>query len=116
MGPGGPLGIIGRPYGLYPGYGGYPSGGLGYGGLGNNFEGQYNGIGQLIGGSPYGGHGGHGGFPGGQGVFPGVYSGGPGVFPGAFGGFPGRPGFPGQLFDSTGSKNSQANKIEKSAK
>lgn len=86
VGPGGPTGLIGRPYGQ-----GYPQ--QGFGGFGFDpkanfgFEGQHNGLGQgPYQGSPYGNQ-----------------FGGPG-------------GFQGPLFDPANFKNLQAKKVEKSAK
>lgn len=94
VGPGGPTGIIGRPYGNRYG-GGFP------GGFGQHaFEGQHNALG-----SPFGG--GFSGSPYGSGF------GGPQFGIGALNPqFQG--GFPGQLFDPN-TKNLQVNKIEKSA-
>lgn len=109
VGPGGPTGIIGRPYRGYPGQGqaypgqfggfqgshgagAYPGGYPGAGGFGfgpqagySGFEGQHNGIGGQFG-RPFGQQ----------------------------GGFVG--GFPGPLFDPAVTKNAQLNKVEKSAR
>ncbi|CRK91729.1 CLUMA_CG005364, isoform A [Clunio marinus] len=127
VGPGGPTGIVGRPYGKrYPPYygGGYPGGGIGYGSHGGlGFEGHHNGIGGPGIGGQFGGHQqpfpggphGHGGQFGGQQPF--IQGPGQG-YPGQFGGGPYSPNFggpipfPGQFFDST----SQTKKVEKSAK
>lgn len=90
VGPGGPTGIIGRPYGNR--YGGGFSGSFS-GGFGQQaFEGQHNALG-----SPYGA--GFGGSPYGGGALNPQFQG----------------GFPGPLFDPN-TKNLQVKKIEKSAK
>ena len=107
VGPGGPTGVIGRPYGgsfggygnQYPQqFGGHPGAGYGNGPGFGGFDGLNNGIGggpYGWGGSPYGGNNQFDGSPYNQ--------------------FRGQGGFQRPLFDSA-QQNSPVKKIEKSAK
>lgn len=92
VGPGGPTGIIGRPYGglnnfnQQGGFGNYPGVGFSLGPQGGHgFDGQHNGIGPQFGGSPYS-----------------PQFGGPGQ------------GFPGPLFEPANNKDLQVKKDIKS--
>lgn len=120
VGPGGPTGVLGRPYGRFPyaggagGFGGYPNQQFGGGGhfpgqQFGNFEGQHNGIGF----NPA--------FAGGAGNFNPAFGGGAG-FGGPFNQQFGPAQFPGAglgqgqrpFYDSTNQNSAIKNKIEKS--